>query len=85
MRANETVYSGHSIVFRDICGGDTNVFEETKTAWAGYGFVPCQKYECQHITNGGESGFFCALSSKTVFKGAKNACEPSNMCSFLKE
>jgi hypothetical protein len=44
-----------------------------------------KKYECKHIMNGGESGFFCAFSSKTVFKGVKNACEPSNMCSFLKE
>jgi len=26
-----------------------------------------KKYECKHITNVGESGFFCALSSKTVF------------------
>lgn len=26
-----------------------------------------KKYECKHIMNGGESGFFCALFSKTVF------------------
>jgi len=33
--SNKTVYSGHSIVFRDICGGGTDVSVETKTAWAG--------------------------------------------------
>jgi len=64
---DKTVYSGHSIVFRDICGGGTNVSEETKTDWAGYVSVPCQKYERKHITNGGERGFFCALSCKTAF------------------
>ena len=26
-----------------------------------------KKYKHKHITNGGESVFFCALSSKTVF------------------
>jgi hypothetical protein len=41
--SNKTVYSGHRIVFRDINGGGTNVFEETTTDWAGYVFVPCQK------------------------------------------
>jgi len=26
-----------------------------------------KKYECKHIMNGGENGFFCAFSSKTVY------------------
>jgi hypothetical protein len=43
MTSNKMIYSGHSIVFRDICGGGTNMFEETKTDWAGYIFVPFQK------------------------------------------
>ena len=41
--SNKTVYSGHGIVFRDVYGGGKNVFEETKTVWTGYVFVPCQK------------------------------------------
>jgi len=43
--SNKTVYSGHSIVFKDICGEGTNVFEEIKTDWVGYVFVPCQKLQ----------------------------------------